>query len=72
MTSMENLSEEQRARADALFIARDVSKKTGSPFGPVTPADVPEIVDLAEYVVRGVHPMDRYTDEEKPDADNDA
>lgn len=69
MSSMEHLSDQQIARVEALMVARDVGRKTGGPFGPVTPADVPEMVDIAEYIISGTHPMDRYADaEEKPDA----
>ena len=69
MTSMEHLSDQQIARAEALGVARDVGRKTGGPFGPVTPVDVPELVDLAEYILSGTHPMDRYTEEAPRDDD---
>ena len=61
MSSMEHLSDQQIARVEALTVAREVGRKTGGPFGPVTPADVPEMVDIAEYVINGTHPMDRYS-----------
>lgn len=69
MSSMEHLSDQQIARVEALMVAREVGRKTGGPFGSVTPVDVPELVDLSEYILNGTHPMDRYADaEEKPDA----
>lgn len=72
MTSMEHLSDQQIARAEALGVARDVGRKTGGPFGPVTPVDVPELVDLAEYILSGTHPMDRYSDVEEAPRGDDA
>lgn len=69
MISMEHLDDQQIARVEALTVAREVGRKTGGPFGPVTPPDVPEMVDIAEYIVRGIHPMDRY-DQEAPRGDD--
>lgn len=63
MSSTEHLSDQQIARLEALQAASSVGRKTGGPFGPSTPPDVPELVDLAEYIIAGVHPMDRYTEE---------
>lgn len=53
----EHLSEKQLARAQALKVAREISR-TGA-FGSVTLPDVPELIDVAEYILRGVHPYDR-------------
>lgn len=72
MSSMEHLSDQQIARVEALGAARDTSRRTGGPFGPVTPVDVPELVDLSEYILRGIHPMDRYADKEADSGDEHA
>lgn len=68
MSSMEHLSDQQIARVEALGAARETSRRTGGPFGPVTPVDVPELVDLSEYILHGIHPMDRYTDTKEEDS----
>jgi hypothetical protein len=66
----EHLSDQQIARVEALHAAREVGRTTTGAFGGAKPPDIPELVDLAEYIIRGVHPMDRYdTTEEKSDAD---
>lgn len=62
--SMEHLSDQQLARVEALHAAREVGRTTTGPFGGVRPCEIPELVDLAEYIVAGIHPMDRYNTEE--------
>lgn len=55
---------EQLRRAAALAVGADLLKKGGSLFGGGggvdAERDVTDLVDLAEYVVDGVHPHDRY------------
>jgi len=69
--SMEHLSDQQIARVEALHASREVGRKSAGPFGAQTPPDTTDLVDLAEYILNGTHPMDRYTDEkEKPDVDD--
>lgn len=62
MSSMEHLSNQQIARVEALNAAAPLIRKTGSPFGPTTPPETQDLVDLAEYIVAGTHPMDRYSE----------
>jgi len=67
---MEHLSDQQIARVEALKVASTIGRKTTGPFGASTPAETTDLVDLAEYILRGIHPMDRYnTEEVKPDGD---
>lgn len=70
----EHLSDQQLARLEALTAAREVGRTTTGAFGGAKPPEIPELVDLAEYIIKGVHPMDRYADapEEKSDVDVDA
>jgi hypothetical protein len=65
----EHLSDQQIARLEALHAAREVGRTTTGAFGGAKPPDIPELVDLAEYIIAGVHPMDRYDKEVKPDGD---
>jgi hypothetical protein len=52
-------TDEQRARATALDAACAVlSKRTGFASGELA-ADVVDVVDLAEYILTGEHPLDR-------------
>lgn len=68
MSSTEHLSEQQAARLEALLAAREVSRTTTGALGGSRPPDVPDLVDLAEYIIHGLHPHDRYSDQEmKPD-----
>ena len=67
--SMEHLSDQQIARVEALHAGREVGRKIPSAFGGATPPDVPELVDLAEYILHGIHPMDRYSEEVKTNGD---
>ncbi len=62
--NMEHLSDQQIARVEALHAARDAGRKSAGPFGAQTPPDVPELVDLAEYILHGIHPMDRYHEDQ--------
>ena len=59
----EHLSDQQLARLEALKEAGSIGRTTTGAFGGSKPAEIPELVDLAEYIVAGVHPMDRYSDE---------
>jgi hypothetical protein len=71
--STEHLSDQQLARLEALHAAREVGRTTTGAFGGVKPCEIPELVDLAEYIIRGIHPMDRYTDtKEETDEHADA
>lgn len=56
----EHLSDQQHVRLEALKASAALASTSGGPFGPRTPPGVPELVDLAEYIVAGTHPMDRY------------
>ncbi|MEV8028466.1 hypothetical protein [Cellulosimicrobium funkei] len=58
----EVFTDEQRVRAEALREARGVIAKSG--FFTANEVTVPtnELVDLAEYIIRGTHPLDRYED----------
>ena len=59
----EVFTDEQRARAKALDTARSVLvTKVGFASGEVN-VPVAEIVDLAEYIITGMHPLDRYDGE---------
>lgn len=58
----EVFTDEQRARAKALDTARGLVTKVGFASGEVN-VPVAEIVDLAEYIITGTHPLDRYDDE---------
>lgn len=60
--STEHLNEEQAARLEALQAASSVGRTSSGAFGGYKPPDIPEIVDLAEYIIAGIHPMDRYSD----------
>jgi hypothetical protein len=46
----EHLSEQQLARMEAVKVASVAADETS------------DIVDLAEYIINGTHPMDRYGD----------
>src|SRR5262245_50200390 len=67
MSDMEHLSDQQIARVEALRAASSIGTKVASPFGGRTPPDVPELVDLAEYILKGTHPMEHYWREEQTD-----
>lgn len=56
----EHLSDQQIARIEALQVASSLGRKTTGPFGASTPAEITDLVDLAEYILNGTHPMDRY------------
>ncbi|MFI2568900.1 hypothetical protein ACH473_10580 [Cellulosimicrobium funkei] len=62
----EVFTDEQRVRAEALREARGVIVKSG--FFAANEVTVPtnELVDLAEYIIRGTHPLDRY-EGDRPD-----
>ncbi len=55
----ELFTDEQRERATALDAARAVLAKTGFASGEL---EVPtaELIDVAEYIIHGTHPLDRY------------
>lgn len=58
----EHLSDQQIARLEALKAASTVGRTTTGPFGGSTPPDTTDLVDLAEYIIAGTHPHDRYED----------
>jgi hypothetical protein len=60
--SMEHLSDQQIARVEALHASREVGRRIPSAFGGTTPPDTADLVDLAEYILNGTHPMERYGD----------
>jgi hypothetical protein len=60
--STEHLSDKQLARVEALQQASAVGRKSAGPFGGATPPDTQDLVDLAEYILNGTHPLDRYGD----------
>lgn len=72
MSSTEHLSDQQTARLEALQAASTVGRTTTGAFGGYKPPDIPELVDLAEYIIRGVHPMDRYADTPAEPAEEEA
>lgn len=53
------MNEEQTERIEALQAASPLVRKTGGPFGPSTPGDMYDLVDLAEYILYRVHPYNR-------------
>ncbi|MDF2805451.1 MAG: hypothetical protein K0S43_397 [Cellulosimicrobium sp.] len=59
----EVFTDEQRRRANALTAARATLAKTGFASGEID-APVAEIIDLAEYIISGTHPLDRYDETE--------
>jgi hypothetical protein len=61
----EHLSDQQIARVEALQAAKAVGVKTTGPFGGSTPPDTTDLVNLAEYILNGTHPMDRYGKKEE-------
>ena len=67
--STEHLSDKQIARVEALQAASSVGKKGGGPFANGTPPDTTDLVDLAEYILNGTHPMDRYDKEVREKTD---
>lgn len=58
----EHLSDQQHARLEALTAAYGVSRTSTGTFGGSTPPETTDLVDLAEYIVKGIHPLDRYED----------
>lgn len=61
------MNDEQSTRLEALQGASSIlGRKSEGAFKAVTHPEIPELVDLAEYVVRGIHPLDRYREEETP------
>lgn len=62
----EVFTDEQLVRATALREARAVLVKTGFASGELDgPAS--DLVDLAEYIIRGTHPLARYESDDRPD-----
>jgi hypothetical protein len=59
----EVFTDEQRVRAKALREARTLLVKTGFASGELD-APASDLVDLAEYIIRGTHPLDRYDETE--------
>lgn len=59
MTPMptEHLSDLQLARLEALQAAATIGRKTNGPFAGSIPPEVLELVDLAEYILNGKHPL---------------
>lgn len=57
---MEHLSDQQIARVEALTVAREVVRTSSSAFGGTALPEVPELVDVAEYIISGTHPMDSH------------
>ena len=61
----EPFTAEQQTRAEALRTARAVlSKSVG--FATSLDVSLTDVIDLAEYIVRGVHPLDRYAETPPP------
>ncbi len=57
----EHLSDQQTARLEALQGAAPlIGRRSDGAFKAVEPRDVNELVDVAEYIIAGVHPMDSY------------
>lgn len=59
------LNLEQYQRAAALRVARRTLASGGGPLtgGSVERYDVPDLIDVAAYVMTGAHPFDRQTEE---------
>jgi hypothetical protein len=71
----EHLSDQQLARLEALQAASPLGRTSTGAFGGSKPCEIPELVDIAEYIINGIHPMDRYsasTPEEVKSDDHDA
>jgi hypothetical protein len=67
------LDETQQTRAEALRIARAVIESRGGfTSGLRDDVSAADLVDLAEYIVEGLHPYDRYPDGVAPDDDGGA
>lgn len=62
MNEYTKLSDQQIARAEALRTAKAVGSKTQ--LGGSVPPDSTDLVDLAEYILHGNHPLDRYKEVE--------
>lgn len=61
--STEHLSDQQIGRIEALQAAAPlVGRKTEGVFKGVEPVEITDLVDLAEYILKGDHPMDRFSD----------
>lgn len=66
---MTDLNKTQRQRADALVVAGRVLGKSGTfpALGHLPEHRAPEdVVDLANYILNGTHPLERYDDPERP------
>ncbi len=64
----EHLSDQQKARLEALERAAPlIGRRSEGAFKAVEPRDVNDLVDVAEYIIAGVHPMDSYKEREKSD-----
>lgn len=60
-TKTSALDETQRARAEALRVARTIIEtRTGFSSSLRDDTSAADLVDLAEYVIEGLHPLDRY------------
>jgi hypothetical protein len=64
--STEHLNDQQIARLEAVQSAATVlGRKSDGAFKAVTYPDTADLVDIAEYIVVGIHPLERYAEEEK-------
>lgn len=62
----EHLSDQQIARMEALQGGSAMlGRRSEGAFKAVTHPDVVDLIDLAEYVIKGMHPHDRYEEKEK-------
>lgn len=58
--NIEVFTMEQRQRVKALKAGREILGNRG--FASSTGPDVVDVIDLAKYVIEGVHPHDRFPD----------
>ena len=62
----EHMSDQQIARLEALQSAAPlVGRKNDGAFKGSDPTDINDLVDVAEYIIDGVHPMTRYYEANK-------
>ena len=58
------LSEKQLARVEALKVAAPIlGRRSDGVFKGSEPVDPGSLADVAEYILSGLHPMDRYNED---------
>lgn len=57
----EHMSDAQIARLEALQGAAPlIGRKNEGPFKGSEPVEISDLVDVAEYIIAGIHPLTRY------------